>query len=121
MDFSLPHILILLGVTAAIRLATFYLGRLDREEADAPEAKGRAIAASRRRAQGHLWLLGALIALLVAFVLLAGVNRPTFGPLIALLVLGLLGAVALCFGRMLSAYRDARRIRAGGSGGVVRP
>ncbi len=116
MDFSYPHILILFGVTAAIRLATFYLGRLDREEADAPEAKGRAIAASRRRAQGHLWLLGALIALLIVFVLLAGLNRPGFGPGIALLALGLLVGAGLCVDRMVRAYREARRIRTVGSG-----
>jgi len=111
MDFSLSHVLTVVGVGIAIRLATLYLGRLDREEEDAPEAKRRAIAASRRRAQGHLWLLGALMSLLTAFVLLAAVNRPDFGPLILLLAVGLLAAAAICATRMVKAYRDARQIR----------
>jgi hypothetical protein len=111
MGFSLSHVLILVGVTAAVRLATLYLRRLDREEADAPEAKRKAIAASRRRAQGHLWFLGALMALLIAMVLLVGANRPSFGLGIALLTLGLLVAAGLCAARMVRAYRDARRIR----------
>jgi hypothetical protein len=109
MDFS-PRVLLIVGLSVVFRLATLYLGRLDSREADDPAGEGRAIAASRRRAQGHLWLLGVLMASISAPLVLFGVEQSPIDAWKLLAAGALATAAALCFHRMLAAYRDARRI-----------
>jgi hypothetical protein len=110
MHFSPLRLAVAAGVTAAFRLATLYLRRLDAKETEGPASERRAIAASRRRAQGHLWLLAALIASLLAFVLLFGANHLPLAPTL-LLVLAIAVADAFFLRKMASAYGDARRRR----------
>jgi hypothetical protein len=109
-------VLFVVGVSVAWRLVTLYLGRLDAKQANDPEAERRAIAASRRRAQGHLWLLGVLMTSLFVLGLLFGVEHPPVDPKRLLLVGGLAIADAFCFHKMVAAYGDARRIRTAASG-----
>ncbi|HEY5976815.1 MAG TPA: hypothetical protein VIT85_03075, partial [Solirubrobacterales bacterium] len=91
------------------RLAILYLERLDSKSAGNPGAEAKAIAASRRRARGHLWLLGAMLTALVAVALPFGRGAPPLGATVAI-VLVLLGGFALCVTRTMRAYRDARRL-----------
>ena len=107
MDFSLSQVLIVIGVSVSFRLAVLYLDRLDQKEVGDPEAERRAIAASRRRAQGHLWLLGALMTSLFLLAFLFS-GRPLETPRL-LVIIGLALADAICFRGMVGAYKDARR------------
>jgi hypothetical protein len=115
MHFSVLRLAVAAGITAAIRLATLYLRRLDAREMEGPASERRAIAASRRRAQGHLWLLAALTASLIAFVLLFGADRLPLAPTL-LLVAAIAVADAFFLRKMASAYGDARRRRSPASG-----
>jgi hypothetical protein len=109
----LPHSHILLWVTAAFWIINAGLGHISGRDAEPTEAKRRAVAASLRRTQGHLWLLGAVISLLAMIALVAGSHRAGFGGGIALAAVGLAGGAALCLGRTVKAYRDAHCIRSG--------
>jgi hypothetical protein len=106
---ALSHIL--LWVTAGFWLLNVGLGHISGRDAEPTEARRRAIAASRLRTKGHLWLLGALISLLVVFALLARPERPAFGHGLTVLIVGFTGAMAFCASRMVKAYRDAGRAR----------
>lgn len=108
-------VLVVLASAGARKLAGWYLRRLDhKQKCGSPPERSR-IAASRRRAQGHLWLGGAIFSALFIFALAFGVNRPAFSPLIALGLALLVAACGMCVRNLSAAYRDARRIRASGA------
>jgi len=106
-----PERLVFVAIfVGGFRLWMLYLTRLDAKEADGPPSQQEAIAASRRRTQGHLWLLGVVIASLVVVALLFGVNRPPLEPRTLLLVTGAAIADAFFFHRAFAAYKEAKRI-----------
>lgn len=94
------------------RLAVLYLGRLDAKTTGEPSARRRAIAASRCRAQGHLWLLGTLMSALFALVLAVG-SSGTQGVVTVAIIAALSAAAAFCGWRTVLAYRRARRVGEG--------
>ncbi len=109
-DFSTERIVITAFFLIAGRLGVLYMRRLDAKQAGDLPAKRRAIAASRRRAQGHMWFVGVILAAPFA-VLLPVSDGPPLSIAIAVSLV-LTGFVALCIWRMLRAYGDARRIAA---------
>ena len=116
MTSPLLVVLVVLAGTGARKLGAWYLRRLDhKQQCGSPPERSR-IAASRRRAQGHLWLGGAIFSALVIFALTFGVNRPAFSPPVALGLVLLAATCAMCVRNLSAAYRDARRIRASGAG-----
>jgi hypothetical protein len=92
----------------------YFLGRKLMERPSVREQHERDLAATapevRRswsRTVGHVWLLIATLSAVAAFALLAGANRPTFGPLVGIVV-AFLAAIAVGAGlKMVSAYRRA--------------
>lgn len=108
MHLSPARLIVAFALSAAIRLATLYLKRLDAKEESGPPAERAAIRASRRRAQGHLWLLGALMSSIAIFVLLFGVNRPGLGLGIVAGVTALALVDTFCIRKMLNAYAGSR-------------
>lgn len=107
-DFSTERIAIAAFFLVGGRLAVLYLRRLDAKQANDPAAERRAIAASRRRAQGHMWLVGVILAAPFAVLLPFSDGPPP--PVAILISLALAAFVVLCIWRMLRAYGDARRI-----------
>lgn len=110
-DFSTPRIAIAAFFAIGGRLAVLYLRRLDAKQASDPVAERRAIAASRRRAQGHMWLVGVILATPFAVLLPASDGPPL--PLAIAISLALTAFVALCAWQMLRAYAEAKRIANG--------
>jgi hypothetical protein len=111
-DFSSPAIVAIAAVVGTPVLARLYLTRLDRRERFAPEKKRAAIAASRRRGRGHLWVGGAIVATIALFAVLLGTNRPAFGLLVALLVVALIAFVIVAVRMAGREYREAGKMRA---------
>jgi uncharacterized membrane protein len=109
MDLSLAALATVGFLVATRLLARLYLTRLDQKQETGTPRERSSIAASRDRAQGHLWVGGAILAGIVIFALLAGINRPDFGLDTALAVALLFAFGAVAVGAAIRSYRPARR------------
>jgi hypothetical protein len=109
MHYSIPALAGAASIAGSIKFGRWYLNRLDREQQNGPEEARRKIIASRRRAQGHLWLGGAVLATVFIFALALGAHRPAFGPKVALFFVLLGAAVIFCGFKSKSAYADVHR------------
>jgi hypothetical protein len=114
MHVSLERLVCVAFFVGGFRLWRLYLTRLDVKEAEGPPSEQEAIAASRRRAQGHLWVLGVVMASIFVFGILFGVNRPPLEPKTLLLVTAIAVVDAFFFHKALAAYEDAKRIHGSG-------
>jgi len=111
MEFDASKIALAAVFVIGGRLAIAYLGRLDKRGATSPAAERAAIAASRRRAHGHLWLLGSLLAGLLALIFMLGPDRLSAAARIGLFLVSATTAW-LCGRRAARVYGDARRLNA---------
>lgn len=108
MDSTLAALAIFGFLVAIRRLPRLYLIRLDRKQETATPRERSAIAASRNRAQGHIWVGGAILAGITIFALLAAVNRLSFGFDTALAVALLLAFEAVAVRMAIGSYRESR-------------
>jgi len=108
-----------LGISFWVNQTEWKQKRRQRAEARVaalPEAKRLKVDASRRRAQGHLWLLGAFLATLMILAALFGAGRPPMSPQVGLGIALIAVIDAVCIPKLVMAYRDARAIRKSAAG-----
>jgi hypothetical protein len=113
MEISLLGLAVIGVLLLGHRLGRLYLERLDQRERSGPAEQRATITASRRRAQGHLWIGAALLATIALLAILLGADRPELGPGVALPSLGLLAVAVAATWMAARAYRDARALRSG--------
>jgi hypothetical protein len=116
MHVSLERLAYVTFFVGGFRLWRLYLTRLDAKEAEGTPSEQEAITASRRRAQGHLWVLGVVMASLFVFGLLFGVDHPPREAKTLLLVTAIAVTDAFFFHKALGAYEDAKRMRGNDDG-----